>query len=418
MPNGPASGPLGGAGPLDGVALLDHHCHGVVTTDLDRPGFESLLTEAPGPGGPDRFDSALGLAVRRWCAPVLGLDPHPSPEDYLRRRAELGWAESTRRLLRAGGARTWLVDTGYTAHSLTSPDELADLAGGRAYPVTRLEAVAETVGTGAGAMSSGAVGSAAGAVGGTAGAVGSAAGAGGSAAGWADEVERAVRAEVATGAVGLKTVVAYRCGLAVPAERPSAAAVAHAAGRWLREGGGRIADPVLCAWLVHLGAELSAELGLPLQVHTGFGDPDVRLHRANPALLSDLLAATRHTGAVFMLLHCWPYQRDAGYLAHVFGHVRVDVGLAVPYVGARARAVLAELLELAPFGSVCFSSDGYGLPELHFLGALLWRRALAGLLTDWVADDVLTAHDADRLVSRLAVGNAAAVYPGVDAGLG
>ncbi len=386
-------------GPLDGVALLDHHCHGVVTTDLDLPEFESLLTEAPGPGGPDRFDSALGLAVRRWCAPVLGLEPHPSPEEYLRRRADLGWAESTRRLLRAGGARTWLVDTGYTAHNLTSPDELAVLADGRAYPVTRLEAVAENVGSAA--RDSGA-----------------AAGNTGSAAGWTDSVEQAVRAEVAAGAVGLKTVVAYRCGLAVPAEPPSAATVTHAAGRWLGGGGGRIADPVLCAWLVHLGVRLSAELGLPLQVHTGFGDPDVRLHLANPALLSDLLARTRHTGAVFMLLHCWPYQRDAGYLAHVFGHVRVDVGLAVPYVGIRARAVLAELLELAPFRSVCFSSDGYGLPELHFLGARLWRRALAGLVADWIADDVLTTPDADRLVRRLAAGNAAAVYPGVGDGPG
>ena len=39
------------------------------------------------------FDSMLGLAVRRWCAPVLGLEPHASAEDYLTRRQQLGAGE-------------------------------------------------------------------------------------------------------------------------------------------------------------------------------------------------------------------------------------------------------------------------------------------------------------------------------------
>jgi uncharacterized protein len=374
--------PAGPVSFLDGVGLVDHHCHSVAAADLDRPAFEALLTEAPGPDGPDRFESLLGLAVRRWCGPVLGCEPHADPDTYLERRAELGWAEATSRLLRASGADTWLVDTGFRPDTLTSPAELAGLGGGRSFPVTRLEAVAERAGPPAGA------------------------------AGWAGAVEAAVRAEVAvTGAVGLKTVVAYRSGLAVPGAPPAPAEVTAAAGRLLAGGGGRVADPVLGGWLVHLGARLSAELGLPLQVHTGFGDPDVRLPRADPSLLADLLAATEHTGAVVMLLHCWPFQRQAGYLAHAYRLVRVDVGLAVPYVGARARAVLAELLELAPFRSVCFSSDGFGLPELHHLGAVLWTRALRGLLDEWLAEDVVTGRDADRLVERLGRGTAAEVYP-------
>ncbi|MBV9315258.1 MAG: amidohydrolase family protein [Pseudonocardia sp.] len=364
---------------LDGIPLLDHHCHGVVDADLDRPTFESLLSEAPASPGRNRFGSLLGLAVRRWCAPVLDLEPHAEPDAYLARRAELGWAQASRRLLRASGVREWLVDTGYAAGSLTDPAELAELGGGRAARVCRVETVAELAGPSL------------------------------TAAGWSDGVERALRAE-AEGAVGLKTVVAYRTGLALPEAPPTTADVVRAAGQWLRRRGRRIDDPVLGGWLVHLGVRLSAELGLPLQVHTGFGDPDVRLPRANPALLSDLLATTERTGARFMLLHCWPYQRDAGYLAHVFSHVFVDVGLAVPYVGVRAREVLAELLELAPFRSVCFSSDGYGLAELHFLGALLWRRALAQLLDEWIAEDALTAADAERLSAAMAFHNAARAY--------
>ena len=54
--------------------LTDHHCHGLVTTDLDREGFEALMNEAPhaSPLGTSLFDSMLGLAIRRHCAPVLG----------------------------------------------------------------------------------------------------------------------------------------------------------------------------------------------------------------------------------------------------------------------------------------------------------------------------------------------------------
>ena len=386
---------------LDGVELLDHHCHGVLTADLDRRAFEALLTEAPTAGSRDRFASMLGVAVRRWCAPVLDLAAHADAEEYLRRRTELGWAEVTSRLLRASGVRTWLVDGGVTPGTLTTTAQLASLGGGRAYPVVRLESVAEAVS----ASDSGISGGIGGAIGG--------------AAGWADAVERAVRAEVAH-AVGMKTVVAYRSGLAIAAVAPSRAAVARAAGQWLRgrdtgeadiRGAPRLDDPVLGAWLVHLGSRLSAELALPLQVHTGFGDPDIRLTTANPALLTDLLAASELTGARFMLLHCWPYMREAGYLANVFDHVFLDVGLAVPHTGVRAREVLCELLELAPFASVCFSSDGYGLPELHYLGALLWRRALGRLVDEWVEQDVLAACEVDQFVCGLAQRNARAAYP-------
>ncbi|EHN78570.1 amidohydrolase 2, partial [Streptomyces coelicoflavus ZG0656] len=33
---------------LAALELVDHHCHGAVTGDLDRAGFESLLTEGRG----------------------------------------------------------------------------------------------------------------------------------------------------------------------------------------------------------------------------------------------------------------------------------------------------------------------------------------------------------------------------------
>src|SRR6185295_13440249 len=70
---------------IDLGPLVDHHCHGVVLDDLDRASFETLLNEAAAvsPLGTTFFDSMLGLAVRRWCAPVLGLEPKKSGEENL-----------------------------------------------------------------------------------------------------------------------------------------------------------------------------------------------------------------------------------------------------------------------------------------------------------------------------------------------
>ena len=92
---------------------------------------------APSPLGTTFFDSMLGLAVRRRCAPVLGLEAHASSEDYLERRQGLG-AEASRSLVAAAGIKTFLVDTAIGADRLCSAAELAAMSGGTAYEVVRL----------------------------------------------------------------------------------------------------------------------------------------------------------------------------------------------------------------------------------------------------------------------------------------
>ncbi|MFI6368280.1 amidohydrolase family protein [Nocardia sp. NPDC050630] len=348
----------------DGVALTDHHCHGVVAADLDRPGFERLLGE----GQHGTFDSAIGLAVRRWCAPVLDLEPHVDPERYLTRRAELGWRAATTRLLRASGTTRWFLDTGFGGGRA----EFAALAPGKVREIIRLEQIAEQVITEVSTVTMP-----------------------------FEDIETTLRSR-ARNAVGLKTIVAYRYGLNFPVTDTLPSTVIHEL---------RLTDPATLGWLVGLGARIGAELGLPLQFHTGFGDTDLRLQHADPLLLTDFLHATAGSGLSVMLLHCWPFHRNAAYLAHAFDHVHLDLGLTIPYVGQRGAAVLGEALELAPFRSMLYSSDGYGLPELHYLGALLWRRGLGRLLDEWIADDAITLADAEGLVIAIAHGNAARTYP-------
>ena len=67
--------------PLDD--LVDHHCHGILTADLDREAFEGLMNEAvrAAPLGTTLFDSSLGWAIRRHCAPLLDLEPRAQRPD-------------------------------------------------------------------------------------------------------------------------------------------------------------------------------------------------------------------------------------------------------------------------------------------------------------------------------------------------
>ena len=111
-----------------------------------------------------------------------------------------------------------------------------------------------------------------------------------------------------------------------------------------------------------------------------------------------------------MLLHCYPYEREAGYLAQAFNNVYLDGGLAINYLGARSSAFIDRLLEMAPFRKILYSSDGYGPAELHYLGARLWRSGMALALQRFVDAGEWSVTDARRVVDLIAHENARRVY--------
>jgi hypothetical protein len=363
-------------------ALVDHHCHGVLRRDADLATLESMLTEGESWPGGSVFDSQAGFMFRKLCPPVLGLPPHAELGDYVARRAELGATEVSKRFLAAAGMSALCVDTGYVPEPITSPAELGDLAGATAHEIVRLERVAEDV---------------------------VAAGVG--AAGFADAARSALATRTA-GAVGVKSIAAYRTGLDLQAERPADFEVTAAAGRWLASSSGarpdapRLADETLQRFLIWCGVDLR----LPVQFHVGYGDSDVDLHRCNPLLLTPLLRAIQPTGVPVMLLHNYPYHREAGYLAQVFPHVYVDAGLATHNLGARAPALLAEALELTPFGKFLYSSDAFGLPELYYLGSALFRSALSAFLRSGLEDNLFTERAVVHLTRMLSADNAKRAY--------
>ncbi|MBT2541254.1 amidohydrolase [Streptomyces sp. ISL-44] len=351
--------------------LVDQYCHGVLRTELGLGTFEAQLIRSAGPpaAGTTFFDTQTGFAVRRWCPPLLGLEPYAAPARYLARRRELGAIESARLLLRGSGIAAYVVDTG-VAGDLTGPKEMALAGDAEAFETVRLEPLAQQV-----ADTSGTV------------------------AAFLANLAEAVH-QAATGAV------AFTCGaadhpsvLADAPEPPDPGEVRGAAGRWLagRTRGDALRDPVLLRHLVWS----AVASGLPLQLYTGAGDP---------APLTGFVRATAGLGTRLVLLGGYPYHRQTAQLAEAFPHVYADAGAALGQTGARAAAVLAELLELAPFGKLLFSSGGRRLPELHAVGALVFREALGRVLGGWVADGAWSWTDAGRVAAMVAAGNARRVY--------
>ncbi|TVL90781.1 amidohydrolase [Streptomyces sp. SAJ15] len=336
--------------------LIDQHSHGALHGELGLGSFEAHLAAAAGatgalaPAGTSFFDSWTGLAVRRWCPPLLGIEPHCTPVHYLARRRELGAYRAGRLLLRGAGIAGFLLESGAPSE-LTSARELASAADGHAYEVVRLEPLAEQVADTSGSVDS-----------------------------FLNNT-----AEALYSAAQHATAFALSASFGEESP-PDPRQVRRAAGRWLsgRRTGARLEDPAL---IQHLLWNAIAT-GLPVQ-----------LHCVDPRPLRGFLRATARLGTDLVLLPREPHHRQAARLAGAFPHVYADVGPRP-----------AETLGDAPFGKLLFSTGARALPELYVTGARLFVRAMTRLAAEWIADDVCAPAEARRIFDLVAAGNARRVY--------
>src|SRR5215211_5081771 len=294
---------------LTNVPVVDNHCHGVTTDQAfgDVEAWRRAFTESTDPGMP-RDHVATTAFYRRLIRTLSSLfDCEPDDEAVFTVRAGRDPTELTGELLRSANVESLLLDTGYPPPGEVLPgDELGKLAGCRTEPMLRLEILMERLLSEHGSL---------------------------------QEVREALAAALddvrAQGYVALKSIAAYRTGLAV---REWTDDEAEASLREFREdsrdGSARLAHKPLLDTLLHVAFAEAARQEVPVQFHCGYGDADTDLRLGNPLHLRAVLENPAYRGMPVVLLHeCYPYTREGGYLAAVYENVYLDLSYGIPLLG-------------------------------------------------------------------------------------
>jgi len=369
---------------LDAIPIVDNHCHSLLRRQPpDDDAFRIHLTESTFPEiARDHIPTSLAyhLAIREMA--VL-LDCEPTPDAVHAARRDRGVEWLTHEVVERGRFKTWLIDTGYGADTTYSLDELRELAPCRIEEVLRLEPLIEKLILEAETFD-----------------------------GFLDAYRASLAGLRERGIVGMKSVIAYRTGLHVrEVERGDAAdayRTARAAGQ--RDGRLRIESKPLLDFLIVIAVEESASQGVPIQFHTGLGDPDLDLTLVDPAALR-ILFADRFRAAPIVLLHTgYPYIRSLAYLAAMFPNVYADMGETILFAPGEATEIYRELIGLAPASKLLFSTDASLVPELYWIGARIGRRALGRVLDEHIADGAIDESTALDWAERMLWRNSEAVY--------
>jgi uncharacterized protein len=369
---------------LDAIPIVDNHCHSLLRQQPpDDDAFRIHLTETYFPE--IARDHVPHTLFYRWTMVELAalLECEATPEAVHAARRERGVEWLTREIVRQANFKTWLIDTGYGADTTYSLDELRALTGCRIEEVLRLEPMIERLIVESSTFED-----------------------------FIDAYRAALADLKARGIVGMKSVIAYRSGLHVAeVERGDAAdayRIARAAGQ--REGQLRIDSKALLDHLVVIAVEEAARQNVPIQFHTGLGDPDLDLTLVDPAALR-FLFSDRFRAAPIVLLHTgYPYVRSLAYLAAMFPNVYADMGESILFAAGEATEIYRELLGLAPASKLLFSTDASLVPELYWVGARIGRRALGRVLDEHIVDGAIDERTAIDWAERMLWRNSEAVY--------
>jgi predicted TIM-barrel fold metal-dependent hydrolase len=367
------------------VTVVDNHCHGILRSQNfdDLVGWRRAFTESADPGMPREHVASTAFYLRLIRTLAAFFDCEPEEEAVLAARAQRDGAQLTRELLRDANVEILLIDTGHPPPQEVLPgDELARLGGCRIEPMLRLETLMERLLNEHDSLG---------------------------------EVKEALGAALddvrGRGYVALKSIVAYRTGLNV---REWTEEEAEASLREFRraEGPARLAHKPLLDTLLHVAFGEAARQEVPVQFHVGYGDADTDLLLGNPLYLRAVLERSEYRGMPVVLLHeCYPYTREGGYLAAIYDNVYLDLSYGIPLLGyGEMLSFTREALGVAPISKLLYSSDGLGVPELHWMSAIDGRHVLGQALEDLVAHTELSIPEAEAAGEDVLRGNAIRLY--------
>ncbi len=365
------------------IPIIDQHAHNLLRPEqLESFPYPAAFTEAYAPEIVDRHVQETLFFRRSLRETAAVLDCAADLPEILAARERLGFEEVAQRFFEAGHFEALLLDDGFVPDQIMPTEWHARFAS--TYRLLRLEFLAENLIR--------------------------------ETATWSDfeDAFRVALRDLPPDVVGLKSIAAYRTGLAIePPDSTAAAACFHELCRQVEAGNSvRLSCKPLNDWVVWTALEEVARRSMPVQFHTGFGDPDLDLRQANPLHMRTLFENPSFQGVPIVLLHAsYPFTREAGYLAAVYPNVHVDLGLAIPLLSvAGMRFVVRAFLELTPLSKIIFSTDAHLIPELFYLGAWWGRRVLGDTLEEAVGDGDLAMREAQTAAELILRRNAIKLY--------
>lgn len=373
---------------LSHIPVADNHCHGIYRsqTPTNITAWRGLFTESIDPEMRKKHVSTT-LFYRRLIREMAAFfDCEPTEEAILAARQQLNDQNLVQTFLHAANIDVLFVDKGFPSQDLVLSDAIvSDLANCRVAPILRVELVMQQLITENETLSA---------------------------------VVEALRAALndvrSQGYVALKSIVAYRTGLDIQTwlndEVEKSFALAR---REVQENGSiRLAQKPLLDTLLHVTFEEAARQELPIQFHTGYGDTDADMLLANPLHLRSILERREYRSMPVVILHeSYPYTQQGAYLATVYENVFFDLSYGIPFLGYHEMLHFTRAaFSVAPYSKLVYSSDAVGVPEIHWVSALVGRRILGNVLGECVANGDLSQAEAERAGNSVLHDNAIELY--------
>jgi uncharacterized protein len=368
------------------VPVVDNHCHGIQQDQAfeNITSWRRAFTESADPSMPREHVATTSFYRRLVRTLAEFLDCEPEEESVFATRAGRD-GRLAGELLRAANVEALLLDTGFPPPEYVVPvPDLGELGGCRAEPMLRLEILMEDLLAEHDSL---------------------------------EEVREALATALddvrGQGYVALKSIAAYRTGLAIREwPRKEAEESFHEYRRAAGAGHARLIHKPLLDTLLHVALAQAARQEVPVQFHVGYGDADTDLLLGNPLYLRPVLQRSDYRGMPVVLLHeCYPYIRQGGYLAAVYENVYLDLSYGIPLLGyGEMLSFTRQALGVAPSSKLMYSSDGIGVPELHWISAIDGRRVIGEALGELVSQGELNLAAAEATGEDVLRANATRLY--------
>ena len=205
--------------------------------------------------------------------------------------------------------------------------------------------------------------------------------------------------------IGLKSIIGYRTGLEIrPRNRSDLI-------------GGQAGEKAFRDFFLVSTLRRVASRSLPVQIHASFGESHVDIRKNHPGMLKYVFEQKDLCTLPLVLVHGgYPRSFEAGFLASVYPNVYVDVSEMVPFAPLGAKQGIMDILNMCPINKILYGSDGFVIPEIHWLGARMIRRIMAAILSELIEDGLFDRDDALRVAQKIFADNAKTLYgitPGI-----